>query len=197
MGDGKIGDTITEYVLVPTTVGDIHSEVALFYVAEIESPVIFGLRWLQRHNPRVNWETMELTFGSHRCRTSCLPPGLTDPPTITAVNGPPYRTTPINREITTQQPPRPRSPYRAPTVEDAPEDPSPNTDNDSAIDLTFDETLTPGFDHYKTRTVSKDTETRARMIPNKRNTRPAPAPIVSGCRRKGKPLPKLTLPPLS
>ena len=42
LGNGEVADTITEYALVPTTIG-IYSETALFYVAKVESPVIFGL----------------------------------------------------------------------------------------------------------------------------------------------------------
>src|SRR5205814_405201 len=70
---------------------------------------------------------------------------------------------------------------------------------DSGTDMAFEQTLTPGAEHYRTRRIgsSSDPETRALMIPNRREVRPAPAPVVGGCRRMGKKLPKPALPPLS
>ncbi|KAM7208425.1 hypothetical protein V8F06_014941, partial [Rhypophila decipiens] len=95
--------------------------------------------------------------------------------------------------------PAPHVRYRPPTVEDAPENGDDAISVDSAVDMTFEQTLTPGADHYRTyrKSCLSTPESRARMIPNQRRVRFAPAPIVGGCRRKGKPLPKPELPALS
>ena len=166
LGNGEAADTVTEYVLIHTTIG-IHSELALLYVAKVESPVIFGLRWLQRHNPYINWEDMTLTFGSGYCRSRCLPPGTPFPPRAPVIRDPPRTSvsSPQTRNTTYRQPYVEDVPdhapdeealstttYRQPYVEDVPDHTLDEEalSTDSSIDMTFDQTLTPGGDHYRT-----------------------------------------------
>lgn len=43
---------ITHYVILPTAVGE-HQEWCLFFITRLsaDTPVIFGMPWLKRHNP--------------------------------------------------------------------------------------------------------------------------------------------------
>lgn len=158
LGNGEVADTITEYAVVPMTVA-VHSETALLYVAKVESPVIFGLRWLQRHNPHINWEKMTLTFGSSYCRSQCLPRDTPFPPQAPVVpdtqksvkmlnhaDAVDHCRTPVTAAPSEDSPrhPTPHVTYRPPTVEDAPENGDDAISIDSAVDMTFEQTLTPG-----------------------------------------------------
>ena len=61
-----------------------HRELGVFFITPLpkESPIIYGLPWLQCHDPLVSWAGMEITFDSQYCREHCLPlgaPSLTVP----------------------------------------------------------------------------------------------------------------------
>jgi len=65
LADGKTADIITEYIILPISIGN-HNEYCLLFVTNLadDTPVIFGLPWLKRHNPHINWATTSLTFNS-------------------------------------------------------------------------------------------------------------------------------------
>jgi hypothetical protein len=90
--DGKPADTITEYFIVSVAMGH-HRELCLFFVTILSrnTPLIFGLPWLQRHNPSIDWTKMTITFTSPYCQTNCnqlrtlgnyfpVAPTIPDPP---------------------------------------------------------------------------------------------------------------------
>jgi hypothetical protein len=66
--DGKPTDAITKYFVAPTAMGT-HQELCLFFVTSLSknTPLIFGLLWLQRHNPLVDWTRMTIAFASPYC----------------------------------------------------------------------------------------------------------------------------------
>ena len=37
-------------------------------------PIILGLRWLQAHEPDINWNKKKVSFSSPYCSQHCLPP---------------------------------------------------------------------------------------------------------------------------
>lgn len=103
LADGRLADTITEFVVLGINCGR-HSERALFFLTKLaeSTPLILGLPWLQRHDPHVSWANMSLEFSSPYCRTHCLPW------TIQSEQAPMV------------QKPRPTT-YRSPSVEHGPE----------------------------------------------------------------------------
>ncbi|KAH9250532.1 hypothetical protein BASA81_011637 [Batrachochytrium salamandrivorans] len=48
-----------------------HIEITKFYVSSIKYPVILGLDWLRRHNPRINWDDLTIVFQSEYCQDNC------------------------------------------------------------------------------------------------------------------------------
>lgn len=195
-----------------------HEETCLFFVTNLlgSTPIILGLPWLRRHQPSTDWFT--ISFTSEYCQTSCCPPWLdpTAPTCDAASQGPsplPLQTTrttssthvspyaedapeeeenlsstaispcltsephPSSRPITTVE--EPEVTATQPCANDSPELPIPST-------------LSPGTHPFRTRVSGTAThETRALMIPNTPlHTRPAPAAVVAGRRRCGKPLQK-------
>jgi RNase H-like domain found in reverse transcriptase/Reverse transcriptase (RNA-dependent DNA polymerase)/Integrase zinc binding domain len=98
------------------------------------------------------------------------------------------------------QPARRVSFYQPPTVEDLEDDSSdcPNTSEDAPV-MTIGATLTPGANHYHTRTPKnhQGPECRAQMIPNQPRTKPTPTRKTAGSRHTNKPPPRPPLPPLS
>jgi transposase InsO family protein len=206
-------------VVAPIAIGS-HRELALFFVTRLspDNPVIFGLPWLQRHNPNIDWAQMSLTFSSPYCRRYCLTgseatpaaPIIPSPPidfhdlapeALSTLKGyrPPTVEDAEDDDLITPGKKTHRVIYRVPTVEDEPEDQPEPLANRNAPDLRIDMTLTPGQQHYRTFAPNgyQGPEHRAQMVPNCPNIKPAPAPILAGRRRRGKPLPKPILPPLS
>jgi len=49
-----------------------HEESTTFFVADIEHDVILGLPWLQRHNPRIDWSTLGISFSDPFCLDNCV-----------------------------------------------------------------------------------------------------------------------------
>jgi hypothetical protein len=74
LADGKMADKITKYIILPVSMGN-HNEYCLFFIANLadNTPVIFGLPWLKRHNPYIDWAAMSLTFNSWYCLSHCCP----------------------------------------------------------------------------------------------------------------------------
>jgi hypothetical protein len=199
LADGKTTDKITEYIILPVSIGN-HNEYCLFFVTNLadNTPVIFGLPWLKRHNPYIDWAAMSLTFNSWYCLSHCCPQGLQTPPTAPTIPdlSQSFHDLPVPGEPRTKS-----STYQSPYCEEAPEEECNKGTNENAISLHIDATLTPGQQHYRTYcpTAANGTvpECRALMIPNRPNSKPTLARVIAGTRQKGKPLIKQPLPPLS
>ncbi len=74
LADGVLSSFITHYFVARMTIG-YHSEPMLFYVIKLSSqtPIILGMLWLRKHNPRLDFEHLRLIFDSHYCAHRCLP----------------------------------------------------------------------------------------------------------------------------
>ena len=200
LADGKTASTITKYVVIPAAIG-IHDENCLFFVTRLsnDTQVIFGLPWLKRHNPSINWFDMSLTFDSWYCMSHCsygrvvCAPTIADPPiafhdlpipTImvtppdNAALKPPLYATPTIRG----------SNYNKATCEEADEE---NESQQGDEPLRIKQTLTPGHPHHRTHSAAVGAgavpECRAVMIRNRPDTKPAPLQIVGGRRVKSQP----------
>lgn len=158
LADGVAADTITEYFTMNIGMGE-HYETWLFFVTKLspETPVIFGLPWLQCHNPHIDWSNMTLSFASQYCQSHCCPKQARKPvqaPTIpsklpeeelarltpqkTFELLPPVRAILENRpleEVLQDTPDYIKKAYRHPSVEDAPEE-----DNDGGFGNPIGET---------------------------------------------------------
>lgn len=73
LADGGFSSWVEYTATIELAVGD-HRETLICFVTTLarENPVILGLPWLRKHNPRVDWETLQLEFTS-KCQGSCLP----------------------------------------------------------------------------------------------------------------------------
>ncbi|KAI1668823.1 reverse transcriptase [Pyrenophora tritici-repentis] len=215
LADGKAAGIISQYTILPVAMGD-HEEHCLFFVTTLSSdtPVIFGLPWLQRHNPSIDWATMSLNFNSWYCLRFCcehptLAPVLSDKPTsfhdlgipgeppLTNYRVPFCEDSEEESELHEQTQPSRTSNYQYPSCEEEEEEEIQQIQGDYIMHV--DKTLTPGRDHYRTRQVGgSHQETQARMIRNYILSRPAPAAIIGGQRMKGQqPRKREALPPLS
>lgn len=74
LADGQLRDWIRETAILDLQIGAHRETISLFItpLAE-ENPVILGIPWLQKHNPAVDWNTLDLKF--ENCGPRCLPPG--------------------------------------------------------------------------------------------------------------------------
>uniref|UniRef100_A0A8C2DWM8 ribonuclease H n=1 Tax=Cyprinus carpio TaxID=7962 RepID=A0A8C2DWM8_CYPCA len=54
--------------------GALHTEtIRLFAIESPRNPIILGLPWLEKHNPRISWSTQEIVRWSQSCQDHCLP----------------------------------------------------------------------------------------------------------------------------
>uniref|UniRef100_A0A9J8AHZ8 ribonuclease H n=1 Tax=Cyprinus carpio carpio TaxID=630221 RepID=A0A9J8AHZ8_CYPCA len=70
LGSGKI-----EYITqdINLQIGALHTEtIRLFAIDSPRNPIILGLPWLERHNPRISWSTQEIVHWSQSCQDHCL-----------------------------------------------------------------------------------------------------------------------------
>lgn len=121
LADGQLRDWIRETATLELQIGPHKETISLFItpLAE-ENPVILGIPWLQRHNPLVDWQTLDLRFQNYGTR--CLPPGAeTLAPRVPDAEGgnTPTVTRPQHRG---QQAIESLSNYQPPSVEDSEED---------------------------------------------------------------------------
>jgi hypothetical protein len=93
LADGIASDQITDYTIIPMSISG-HNEHCLFFVTQLapSTPAILGLPWLKKHNPSVDWTTMQLTFDSWRCMGQCNVYG--NAITATTILDRPKKTTP-------------------------------------------------------------------------------------------------------
>ena len=191
LADGKTADTITEYAILPVIIGN-HDEHCLFFVTNLadDTPVIFGLPWLKRHNPYIDWAAMSLTFNSWYCRRYCCPSDTRIPLEAPTIPDPPraFHDLPIPHEpVTTPLSPAagPPSPYRSPYYENAPDEEDEDTKRNSKLAPLHAETL---LEPTYLQTMSNPTpKYRVPMVPSQPKVKPVPARIVAGVRQKGSP----------
>src|SRR5438045_9222854 len=74
LADGLPSGLITQYFTVLMTIGH-HMESMLFYVTKLSpsTPVILGMPWLRKHNPRPDFTALGLKFDSDYFASNCLP----------------------------------------------------------------------------------------------------------------------------
>ncbi len=70
LGSGKIKYLTPELRL---QTGVLHTEsIRLFAIESPQNPVILGLPWLEKHNPRISWSTQQILQWSEFCQHHCL-----------------------------------------------------------------------------------------------------------------------------
>ena len=78
LGDGSVVvQTITQGVLVKVAHGDHESEELFYQVDMTGYDLIFGLPWLEEHNPHIDWRDRTMLFESEHCYANCLSHGET------------------------------------------------------------------------------------------------------------------------
>lgn len=202
LANGKTAGEITEYVLTPMALGK-HEEMVLLFVTRLgkANPVVLGIPWLQRHQPRIDWAGLKLWFDSNHCHSHCLPWGSPDAvsapaPPATAPEIAPALPTPRPYQATLEDRLEnantvlsrledlklPRSPsYVSPYVEDEDE---PWADQEGAEQMHIEARLSPDANRYRTYAPEGTLEeTRAVMIPNRPDIHPAASAKVAGQRR--------------
>ena len=66
---------VTSFVRVRMTLNFEHEEeVSALVVPRLNKEVILGMPWLEKHDPKINWECRTVVFNSSYCRSSCLRP---------------------------------------------------------------------------------------------------------------------------
>jgi hypothetical protein len=76
LGDGAVSQSaITHGVLIPIAHGGHHSE-ELFYLVDMNGyDLIFGMPWLEDHNPHIDWRDRTMSFRDEHCFANCLAKG--------------------------------------------------------------------------------------------------------------------------
>ncbi len=70
LGTGLVKFTTQDLTL---KVGSFHTElIRHFAIDSPQNPVIFGLPWLEKHNPRISWTTKQIRQWSEPCQKKCL-----------------------------------------------------------------------------------------------------------------------------
>jgi RNase H-like domain found in reverse transcriptase/Reverse transcriptase (RNA-dependent DNA polymerase)/Integrase zinc binding domain/Chromo (CHRromatin Organisation MOdifier) domain len=127
LADGIPTSLVTDYFTARMSIG-AHTEAMLFFVTKLSpvTPIILGMPWLQKHEPRPSFRELRICFDSDYCTKHCLPWRIAAHDRY-APRG--YSTLPSLR---------PRTPYRPPTVEDAPDEGEPTQlrSNDTIEDWT-------------------------------------------------------------
>jgi predicted aspartyl protease len=126
LADGRCIAMITRYIITDLTIGN-HTEQAMLYIANLESPVILGLPWLRCHNPVVDWRKMCVSFTSQWCQANCLHNNSTTPAPCVR----PQQGKPIVRALPTRRWHTPFSPVLTPI----PELPTPRRPTPQAVPL--------------------------------------------------------------
>jgi hypothetical protein len=73
LADGSFSGWIEYATGATMEVGDHKEELTLFVTSLAQgNPVILGLPWLRKHNPWIDWESLQLEFIEH-CHGRCLP----------------------------------------------------------------------------------------------------------------------------
>ncbi|KAM7211164.1 hypothetical protein V8F06_013445 [Rhypophila decipiens] len=118
LAHGDLSDWITTYVEQSVRIGH-HREHIMFFLTTLSSnhPVILGLPWLQKHNPDIDWKVPSLTF-REQCVGDCIPRGL------------PTRLRCAPRALEAPELATGTTGYRAPTVEEIPDEGEPNEDDE-------------------------------------------------------------------
>ena len=202
MADGAAAaKRITHYFVCPVAMGH-HVEKYFFFVTPLdkESSVIFGLPWLKKHNPSIDWPRMTMSFTSDYCRQNCYPPGVPQDVVLTAptIKNPPRKPDPLAFDVKTPTGTSLPSNYKPPSVTEVEDEGEPHCQNENSIPLHMEPTLWPDKDYYVTKQLNNVAEERrARMIRSTPRCHPRPVPMVAGSRRSTASPAKLPLPLLS
>jgi hypothetical protein len=193
LADGRPAPSaVSEYFIAPVRIGN-HEELCLFFVTDLaaDAPLIFGLPWLRRHNPAIDWSVPEISFSSAYCRQHCCPPWLDPRAPLIPNRAAAFHDLPIPGEPSPNPPPR--RPFQA-YVEDYSEDDNPQPASDpNAPFLDVPLEASPETHLYRTKPVDlAGPETRAIMIAAGTGI-PRPIAKRAGSRRSTS-LPKAPLP---
>ncbi|XP_060796695.1 uncharacterized protein LOC132899074 [Neoarius graeffei] len=87
LGDGRVTQ-VTSPVFLQSQ--GHKEEISLHLIPSPEFPVILGLPWLTRHNPRIDWVTSQVVEWGPACHASCLlsssPVSPAEPPDLTELS---------------------------------------------------------------------------------------------------------------
>ena len=75
VADGRIisSGAITHIVRIALALGRTHCEVLELYITRLgQYPVVLGLSWLQKHDPRIRFKENTVTFDSKYCLDHCI-----------------------------------------------------------------------------------------------------------------------------
>lgn len=74
LADGQLRDWIKETATLDLRIG-AHIETLSFFITPLaaENPVILGIPWLRKHNPHIDWLTLDVSFRNYG--PVCLPTG--------------------------------------------------------------------------------------------------------------------------
>jgi len=131
LADGVPASLITDYFTARMSIG-AHTEIMLFFVTKLSpaNPIILGIPWLQRHEPRLGFRELGVHFDSDYCTEHCLPQGIADSD----------RYAPRGHYLEAPKP-RPKILYTPPTVEEVPDEGEPTQIQNN--EMTEDWTTSP------------------------------------------------------
>ena len=121
LANGELSSFLEHFVVVQLGIGPHDEEIALV-VTNLgqQNPIILGFPWLAHHNPRIDWPTRTIQFGSRNCRDHCLPTGIAiEDCVVPSITTPETPAPPPAQELVKKITPDSRNGYRPPSVEDA------------------------------------------------------------------------------
>jgi hypothetical protein len=63
---------VTHNTTVKLTTNNHQEMIKLHCITISNSPIILGLPWLKKHNPKINWREGRVMFDSNKCAKECL-----------------------------------------------------------------------------------------------------------------------------
>jgi hypothetical protein len=63
---------VTHDTMVELTTNNDQEMIKLHCITIGNSPIILGLPWLKKHNPKINWREGKVMFDSDKCAKKCL-----------------------------------------------------------------------------------------------------------------------------
>jgi hypothetical protein len=63
---------VTHDTMVKLTTNNRWEMIRLHCITIGNSPIILGLPWLKKHNPKINWREGKVMFDSNKCAKECL-----------------------------------------------------------------------------------------------------------------------------
>jgi hypothetical protein len=93
-GSPTSSGSITHLAKLRLDIANHHESVACFVTKLGHYPIILGVAWLRRHQPKVDWSLNTVTFDSDHCRRTCSAPSYF-PVQISGMNSVPEKFLPI------------------------------------------------------------------------------------------------------